>query len=429
MENGGGREEASGSNGPSGIDPAMLNALIKRVEAEQLGQHHGMKESYAFWETQPVAQFNETGELEEGSIDAPKTVQDIRKDPYPLPADFEWCLCDVSDTKVNAEVYKLLSFNYVEDEDNMFRFNYSSEFLRWALQPPGYREDWHVGVRVATSKKLVAFISAIPAKIRVHENVINMVEINFLCVHKKLRSKRLAPVLIKEITRRVNLCNIWQAAYTAGVVIPKPVCRCRYWHRSLNPKKLIDVNFSRLAPRMTMARTIKLYQLPDTPLTPGVRPMEGHDVPQVTALLNKYLEKYKITQLFDDEDVAHWFRVQPNVVEAFVVEGEGGAITDLISFYALPSSILGHPRHQELKAAYLFYTVPGSTSIKALMQDALILAHSKGYDVFNALDLMENATVLKDLKFGVGDGRLQYYLYNWRVREELKPDELGLILL
>jgi hypothetical protein len=27
--------------------------------------------------------------------------------------------------------------------------------------------------------------------------VVPMVEINFLCVHKKLRSKRLAPVLIK----------------------------------------------------------------------------------------------------------------------------------------------------------------------------------------------------------------------------------------
>lgn len=55
------------------------------------------------------------------------------------------------------------------------------------------------------------------------------------------RSKRLAPVLIKEITRRVNVQNRWQAVYTAGVVIPKPVSRCRYWHRSLNPKKLYDV--------------------------------------------------------------------------------------------------------------------------------------------------------------------------------------------
>ena len=55
----------------------------------------------------------------------------------------------------------------------------------------------------------------------------DMVEINFLCVHKKLRSKRMAPVLIKEITRRVNLEGIFQAVYTAGIVLPKPVATCR----------------------------------------------------------------------------------------------------------------------------------------------------------------------------------------------------------
>lgn len=54
-----------------------------------------------------------------------------------------------------------------------------------------------------------------------------MVEINFLCVHKKLRSKRVAPVLIREITRRVHLEGIFQAVYTAGVVLPKPVGTCR----------------------------------------------------------------------------------------------------------------------------------------------------------------------------------------------------------
>jgi len=32
-----------------------------------------------------------------------------------------------------------------------------------------------------------------------------MAEINYLCVHKQLRQKKLAPVMIKEITRRVNL--------------------------------------------------------------------------------------------------------------------------------------------------------------------------------------------------------------------------------
>lgn len=100
-----------------------------------------------------------------------------------------------------------------------------------------------------------------------------MVEINFLCVHKKLRSKRMAPVLIREITRRVNLEGIFQATYTAGVLLPKPIAACRYWHRSLNPKKLVDIQFSQMPRNMTMQRMIRLYRLPEVahaPLGDGV---------------------------------------------------------------------------------------------------------------------------------------------------------------
>ena len=88
------------------------------------------------------------------------------------------------------ELYVLLTENYVEDDDNMFRFDYSPEFLRWALMPPEYLKEWHTGVRIAKSSKLVGFISAVPAKIRIIDVEKKMVEINFLCVHKKLRSKR-----------------------------------------------------------------------------------------------------------------------------------------------------------------------------------------------------------------------------------------------
>ena len=34
-------------------------------------------------------------------------------------------------------------------------------------------------------------------------------------------------------------------------------------------------------PRMTMARTLKLYKLPDKPKTPGIRLLEKKDIPQV----------------------------------------------------------------------------------------------------------------------------------------------------
>lgn len=37
----------------------------------------------------------------------------------------------------------------------------------------------------------------------------------------------------------------------------------RYWHRSLNPRKLVEVKFSHLSRNMTLQRTMKLYRLPD----------------------------------------------------------------------------------------------------------------------------------------------------------------------
>uniref|UniRef100_A0A251SC65 Glycylpeptide N-tetradecanoyltransferase n=2 Tax=Helianthus annuus TaxID=4232 RepID=A0A251SC65_HELAN len=391
-----------------------------------------LSQRHKFWETQPVGQFKDLNDtsLPEGPIEPPTPISEVKQEPYNLPNLYEWVTCDINSEDTCAEVYNLLSNNYVEDDENMFRFNYSKEFLRWALHPPGYYKTWHIGVRVKSSKKLVAFITGIPARIRVRTDVVSMAEVNFLCVHKKLRSKRLAPVMIKEVTRRVHLENIWQAAYTAGVVLPTPITSCQYWHRSLNPKKLIDVGFSRLGPRMTMSRTLKLFKLPDQPATPGFRKMELRDVPAVTRLLRAYLMQFVVAPDLDELDVEHWVLPKDEVVDSYVVESpENHKITDFCSFYTLPSSILGHPTHSILKAAYSYYNVSTKTPLLQLMNDALIVAKHKGFDVFNALDLMHNESFLKELKFGPGDGKLHYYLYNYRIKHILRASELGLVLL
>lgn len=49
-------------------------------------------------------------------------------------------------------MYELLSNNYVEDNDGVFRFDYPVEFLRWTLLTPNYNKEWHVGVRAAGKK-------------------------------------------------------------------------------------------------------------------------------------------------------------------------------------------------------------------------------------------------------------------------------------
>ncbi|KAG7570466.1 Myristoyl-CoA:protein N-myristoyltransferase C-terminal [Arabidopsis thaliana x Arabidopsis arenosa] len=257
-----------------------------------------------------------------------------------------------------------------------------------------------------------------------------MPKINFLCVHKKnLRSKRLAPVLIKELIRRVHLQNIWQAVYTSLDVLPTPVTTCQYWGRMLNPKKLIDVGFSCLRDRMTMNRTVKLYKLPNAPVTPGFREMEPRDVPAVTELLRNYLCQFGVADDFDGNDVEHWLLPRKDVVHSYlVVSPETHDVTDFCSFYSTPFTILGTP-NTTVECAYSYYNVVTKTSLPQLMKDALIVSKQKGFDIFYALDVMHNESFLKELIFDPGDdAHLYYYLYNYRLRCAMKPSELGLVL-
>lgn len=211
-----------------------------------------------------------------------------------------------------------------------------------------------------------------------------MVEINFLCVHKKLRSKRVAPVLIREITRRVNLQGIFQAVYTAGVVLPKPVGTCRWvWQgyfltpsprvrfHSLLKLVLNDVSFvqvlaslfepsktnwsevfpseqehdyaadhevvplargcwrltqifSHFRNRLFLPACLLMYSslssLFQAPKTSGLRPMTKKDVPVVHRLLREYLSQFNLVPVMNQEEVEHWLLPQENIIDTYVVE-------------------------------------------------------------------------------------------------------------
>jgi glycylpeptide N-tetradecanoyltransferase len=112
----------------------------------------------------------------------------------------------------------------------------------------------------------------------------------------------------------------------------------------------------------------------------------------------------------------------------WLLQSPTGEITDFISFYLLPSTIIGNATYNALYAAYSYYNVSTATPWKVLMNDALILAQKAGCDVFNALDLMDNSKFLSDLKFGAGDGSLHYYFYNWQC-PSLKSADVGLVLM
>ena len=381
------------------MSPIQLSELMKTMSVGDLltgsslgGKNRKDMASHAFWKTQPVMTFDEMAErkIAEGPIKN-VVIEEVPKEPPELRIDgFEWVTIDLEDERQLEEVYDLLCNHYVEDDEAMFRFAYSKSFLNWALKAPGWRKEWHVGIRVGEKKRLCAFISGIPVELRVRETVLKCSEINYLAIHKKLRNKRLAPILIKEITRRCNLVGIFQAIYTAGVMLPTPVSTCRYYHRSLDWEKLFDLGFSPMPHGSTRQRQVLKYRLPTATTTPGLRILERKDLDAVLDLLKRYLERFNLAQVFKREEVEHWLlhdpeRAPDQVVWSYVVEdADKGKITDFFSFYRLESTALASKKNELIRAAYLFYYATetafsrSKSDLKArlnqLMHDALILA-------------------------------------------------------
>lgn len=193
-----------------------------------------------------------------------------------------------------------------------------------ALTSPEWKSEWHRGIRAKDSRRLVAFISAIPVTLRVREKELKASEVNFMVVHKKLRARRLAPLLIKEITRLCYLAGVYQAIYTGGVVLPKPVSTCRYFHRAIEWKKLNEVGFSPLPKNSKPEYQVRKYQLPERTATKGLRPMEKKDIDAVLDLLRRYLATFDMAPMFTRDEVEHWLlpnsSYEDQVIWSYVVE-------------------------------------------------------------------------------------------------------------
>lgn len=186
---------------------------------------------------------------------------------------------------------------------------------------------------------------------------------------------------------------------------------------------------------MTIARMMRLQRLEDVPAlaSKGLREMRESDLAQVATLYTRYSERFDMFSLFSLDEIRHNFlsglgkrlseseekkrgwkgRRENQVVWAYVVEdpSEKGKITDFFTFYSLPSTCVQSTKYDAVEAAYLFYyasdvaLLPGAETdgrlkkrLVELVADALIIAKEAGFDVFNALTLMDNYNFLEELK-------------------------------
>lgn len=123
----------------AGLDKQKATEALRNMNIADLltglaigGKNQKDMASYKFWSTQPVPRFDEKGQMVEGPI---KVINpdEVPKQPDPLLDGFEWVTLDLTDEKQLQELYELLTNHYVEDDNAMFRFNYSRSFLDWCV--------------------------------------------------------------------------------------------------------------------------------------------------------------------------------------------------------------------------------------------------------------------------------------------------------
>lgn len=81
----------------------------------------------------------------------------------------------------------------------------------------------------------------------------------------------------------------------------------RYYHRSLNVRKLVETGFNFVPRDMTLARMIRQHKVLDAIVLDGVREMEERDVPEVMELYQRYMKRFDMSPVMTKEEIQHQF--------------------------------------------------------------------------------------------------------------------------
>lgn len=400
--------------------------------------------NHEFWNSQPMQRESSQAEVitEEGPIDSNTDVSRIRPDPYPMYSAYEWSNFEWQ--RDGKELVEFLKNHYASDKETGLGIYYPPELLSVILTSEWVVTEWLICVRVSSNKKLGAFIAGFPITLRVDERVTKAVEVNFFCIHSKIRGKGLAPLMIKELTRRVNLKGVFQAFYSAGNNLPGKLMESRFVHRHIDTKVLVSAGFTSIR-NTTMAKMITEYKLADSTkskdfinlkdlrsLSQG-KEFEEEVLRSCFLLAQKFYRKFRVALAFEDSYEKEFTNTLKNAstcclsidwsqrplrVKAFAswgaLEISNGALKTPIK-----SGCLHHYSYQIQE--------PGSQEdsdmfLVNFMNDCLIEAKKEGYHLFTCmLNYMDNHRFANQLKFRLGTGLLNYYIYNWNTVPSMDP--------
>lgn len=376
--------------------------------------------NYNFWNNKPVMDFNEYS----ANLTAIENLKERpvykNNDELPIPVSLEWKTFDINNNTDLELIVDFLNKNYYMNKTNRFSAKYSPEYIKWSLGD----NPLLVGIIRKTTQQLCGFISASFRNMVVFDKVKKVANVKYLCSDPVFRKKKIAFVLIDELTRRVVKMGLDMGCFITARCVPSPITTLRYYHRPLNYEKLHKHKFVHLEGDAKMRH--KKFQIKEN-LEDCVKLTE-ENVEQAYYLYTQFMDKYNIYMKYDLTEFKNVFI--SNITESYIVWKDGKA-QDFFSYYKLPYSISNS--NEIINAGYLLTYTAMNTSDNDMIVNSVISASENNLDVFNVLDNMGVASSImaKDYNYGEdsdgedydkmydnrflkGSAKLHFYFFNWK---------------
>jgi glycylpeptide N-tetradecanoyltransferase len=413
----GAAKASSGGGGGGGLRDIFQSNDAKEAAAKK----------HTFWDQQPMPnKFGEeppAGEAEPEMIDN-KIAENVSPDPIALDEELglEWCDAAWGAASLQSICEQVFELSKTGEPEETTSFSPDTGFLVWSMNPPNMRRDWLVGIRQRDSGLLVGFICGLPMSACIGGAVVEKVmEIKNLYVHPAFRGKRLTPILISEVSRRVRQHNYCVALYTSSVTITRPLCKARFYQRPLNVVKLSAVRFKEVSRGQTLPRLQRRYG--ETAALPaGWKRMEERHVGRAWQLLHSHLAQFKVHQMLSEAEFRYWFVNAHHSVHAYVEEdAQQQEIVAFCAWHVMEAHLTSNAgRPTIVSGAFSHYNAvaPGK-ELGDVIGAQVAQLRRDGVDVLMTLDIGGNEEALLDFEESraeVTSEYLLYHLYNFRAR-------------
>ena len=375
----------------------------------------------SFWEAQPVALGTTVSQILSAEDLLTKINGEI--DAAKIKLEYRSFLGTQIDAEFRAKILGFINENYVGSErikliyDDVLFSYYLKDTLLLQFHPKGNPD------------KIVGIITGKKKNLHIDATVVNMIEVNFLCLSSKLRSMHLAPYMIGVLTREsVVQLGISVAYYTIGETIKSPSFgKKQMFHRPVNISNLVEGGFFNVPVKQYERLYNTFGSLRTVKYSSGVTNLDlSKDLEGKLAEYSK-----KTYSVYDYKDAAAISNIlMSTAFHNFEFYDGSGGLTDFISLYRLDSHNQTNGRFY--KNGYLFLIYLSSEDPKyiyGVMEavTAYCLKHNI-VDVITLTDIFPVDNYHTQLKFVPGSGFLSYYIFNMNM-VSVKNTKNGLITI